>query len=227
MNAQAKTAPDMDSAEWLKGQLAKVEAENRSLKTRLAADTSVGDLTRMAEIAFSTRNWKAFEDQAKQDGPDADAFDNGQEAAEFKPHWHYARPVQSLLDGVHKALHGSEWQGRKTKGAIDYKNDLVDALDRRMPQADVVKSYGGDVLKAVRGTPEANAILTAIAEQEALIAWFQQVERVTADAFSTLANGEAYAPPAERAAAYGKRDAEAIGKRASVEALLAAMKATQ
>lgn len=221
MNKATTVAADMESNEWLKAQMARLEADNRSLKTRLASEVAVGDLTRMAEIAFATRNWKAIEDQAKQG---SDAFDAGQDAAEFKAHWHYASPVQSLLDGVHKALNGSEWNGRKTKGAITYRSDLIDALDRRMPQADVVKSYGGDVLRAVRGTPEANALLTAIAEQDALIEWFKKVEQVAADAYCTLSNGEVYAPPAARAEAYGKRDQEAAAKRASVETLLAAMR---
>ena len=190
-------------------QMAKLEAENRALKTRLAAleSESLATLVQKAEIAFATRNHAAIMAEKEED----DGFGNGTEV-EFKPHWHWARPMQGVLDGLHKALHGSTWNGRTAKGAIALRDDLVQAAQRRMPAKEVIDSLGGDVLAALRADPNAFAVFQSISDQELLVDALQSMFDTARQAYEVVSNGADYQAPAERSAAYAEREKETAEK---------------
>ena len=205
----------------LRGETNALRIERDGLRTRVANNNalSIDTLTLMAEDAFNARNWAAIK---QRDGM-GDVFDTGQEVTEFKAHWHYARPIESVLDGLHKALYGSEWNGRKKKGAVDYRTDLVLALERKMPQTEAIKAVGGNVLAAVRQDGEATAILEAIANQENVIEKLKEITEVVTTALAISSNGGEYSTPAERAAQYAERDAKSAEAEGRINALLAAL----
>ncbi len=195
-------------------QMAKLEAENRALKTRLAAleSESLATLVQKAEIAFATRNHAAIHDQKLLEEDDGFSSGDIADIIDFKPHWHWVRPLQSVMDGLHKALHGSTWNGRTSKGAIALRDDLVQSAQRRMPAQKLIDSLGGDVLEALKADPDAFAVFQSISDQELLIDALQSMFDTARQAYEVVSNGADYQAPAERSAAYANREKETAEK---------------
>lgn len=202
-----------------------LNARNAKLEARVQELAGQGgfDLTKItliAEDAFRSRNWKALQEQSDEH----DAFDTGQELTEIRPHWHFARPLESILDGFHKALNGSEWNGRKRKGLVDYRADLVRGLTAKMPDAATIQQYGGNAVTAMENQPEAMALVDAIQHQDTLVAMVSQALSIVNEAYTVASNGEEYKNPQQRAAEYAKRDEVQAQQTAQIDALLAAFK---
>ena len=121
-------------------------------------------------------------------------------------------------------MHGSEWNGRKRKGAVDYRQDLVQALTRKMPSADVIASYGGNPVAAVEADPEARALVAAIAHQDHLVALLQQFSTAITEAYAVASNGAEYETPAQRAQRYAEQEKSQAKNAAAIEGLLAAFR---
>ncbi len=179
-------------------------------------------LTLMSEDAFRTRNRVALDAEA----PQGDVFDTGQDTVEVKPHWHYARPLESILDGMHKALHGSEYNGRKRKGAVDYRQDLVNALIRKIPLLQQGGDAGADtgaLIKAAEQDRSVRDIIDAIGHQDHLIAFMKDMQAAALAAYEVSSNGEEYNTPQQRMAAYQQAEKAQTVTAAQIDALLAAM----
>ena len=183
--------------EYLTTQLADREREVRDLRAREMAGLGGIDIIGMATEAFIARNRKALAAQETgdiYDGADAEAY-------EVKPQWYWARPLQAIRDGFYKALHGSTFNGKTTKGAIASRATIVDIMLRSPGIAELVQAAGSDpaaAAAALRQHPQFEALVM----QESLIDMLQRVSSIFEAAYDEVAAGEPYAPPAERAARY-------------------------
>ena len=186
-----------DRIEYLTTQLADREREVRELRAREMAGLGGIDIIGLATEAFVARNRKALQAQETgdiYDGADAETY-------EVKPQWYWVRPLQAIRDGFYKALHGSTYNGRTTKGAIASRETIVEIMMRSDGIAELVHAAGSDpatAAAALRLHPQFEALVM----QETLIAMLQKVSGVFETAYDEVAAGEPYAPPAERAARY-------------------------
>lgn len=183
--------------EFLTTSLADREREIRELRAKEMAGLGGIDIIGMSTEAFIARNRKVLEAQES-----GDIYDGGEAGDnEVKPQWYWVRPLQAIRDGFHKALHGSTFNGKTSRGAVASRAQIVEIMMRSPGIAEIIGAAGSDpetAAAALRTHPQFEALVM----QETLIAMLNKVAGVFEAAYDEVAAGEPYAPPAERAARY-------------------------